>query len=448
MGGMGLAVCGSYCYMTDSIYGFTIYDISNQSAPQVLMYLIPYGYGIDISGDYAYIASGHSGLHIFNISNPADISKAGYYYYGSKGQTERVKIKGNYAYIANGWGGLSILDISNPANPIEVGNFNSSYASGIAIRDNFLYLMTDGTQCLLRIIDISNPLTPTETSQLKLHGGFGLLRDVIVKNNYAYIAADSAGIYILDISDPKTPTKVGTLKIGGQAMQMAINGNYAYVADGSNGLRILDISDPKNPSEIQSFNKCSVRGITVDGNYAYILGNNGSPFTAPWELYILDIFDPYQAIEKGYFLGESSYSFVSVANQAVIIGNNAYVASTKGLYIIQNDLLTDIKNAKYQIDDYKLAQNYPNPFNPNTTIKFSVPSVETFHGTSLHVVLRVYDLLGREVTTLVDEEKAPGNYEVKFDVETLHVTSLPSGMYFYQLRTGTFSETKKMVYLK
>ena len=92
---------------------------------------------------------------------------------------------------------------------------------------------------------------------------------------------------------------------------------------------------------------------------------------------------------------------------------------------------------------FALSQNFPNPFNPVTTIKFSIPNVETRHGASLQVSLKIYDLLGREVETLVNEKKTPGNYEVKFDG-----TNFSSGTYFYTLKGGDFSETKKMMLLK
>ena len=65
-----------------------------------------------------------------------------------------------------------------------------------------------------------------------------------------------------------------------------------------------------------------------------------------------------------------------------------------------------------------------------------------------HVTLKVYDLLGREVTTLVNEEKASGNYDVTFNAETRHGESLPSGIYFYKLQVGKFMQTKKMILLK
>jgi ligand-binding sensor domain-containing protein len=96
---------------------------------------------------------------------------------------------------------------------------------------------------------------------------------------------------------------------------------------------------------------------------------------------------------------------------------------------------------------FSLEQNYPNPFNPSTTIKFSIPAVGT--RLALSVQLKVYDVLGKEIATLVNEEKPAGNYEVEFNsVETLHVTSLPSGVYFYQLKTEDFIQTNKMILMK
>ncbi|MCC6398228.1 MAG: T9SS type A sorting domain-containing protein, partial [Bacteroidetes bacterium] len=87
-------------------------------------------------------------------------------------------------------------------------------------------------------------------------------------------------------------------------------------------------------------------------------------------------------------------------------------------------------------DGYTLLQNYPNPFNPSTTIEFSVPA-------SGFVSLRVVDLLGREIATLVNEQKPAGTYRATFDA-----TGLPSGTYFYSLTAGSFSGVKKMVLVK
>lgn len=94
--------------------------------------------------------------------------------------------------------------------------------------------------------------------------------------------------------------------------------------------------------------------------------------------------------------------------------------------------------------NYELAQNYPNPFNPSTRIRYTIPSVIA-GGTnqSKLVTLKVFDILGNEVATLVDEEKEPGIYEVEFSAD-----NLASGIYIYRLQSSGFSDTKKMILLR
>ena len=101
------------------------------------------------------------------------------------------------------------------------------------------------------------------------------------------------------------------------------------------------------------------------------------------------------------------------------------------------------ENTNSLLTNYELWQNYPNPFNPSTTIIFSIPPVGRNGISTYKVVLKVYDVLGREVATLVNEEKAPGEYSVEFRAQ-----SLPSGVYFYKLQAGDYTETKKMVLVK
>ncbi|MGH2574680.1 MAG: YCF48-related protein [Ignavibacteria bacterium] len=94
-------------------------------------------------------------------------------------------------------------------------------------------------------------------------------------------------------------------------------------------------------------------------------------------------------------------------------------------------------------DKFYLYQNYPNPFNPITKIKFDLPASPFSLGEGMGVRLVIYDVLGREVVTLIDEQLRPGTYEVDFDG-----SNYPSGVYFYTLSAGDYSETKKMILLK
>ena len=99
-------------------------------------------------------------------------------------------------------------------------------------------------------------------------------------------------------------------------------------------------------------------------------------------------------------------------------------------------IVVSVDDEPAELRHFSLSQNYPNPFNPNTVISFRLPVIG-------FVTLKVYDILGREVVTLVNEEKPAGEYEVEFDG-----SALTSGIYFYRLKAGEFSETKKMILLK
>ena len=98
-------------------------------------------------------------------------------------------------------------------------------------------------------------------------------------------------------------------------------------------------------------------------------------------------------------------------------------------------ILEGIEN-ETNIRTYSLKQNFPNPFNPSTTIKFSVQK-ESF------VSIKVYDIAGKEITTLVNERKAAGNYSMEYDA-----SNLPSSIYFYRMQAGSFVSTKKLILIK
>lgn len=139
-------------------------------------------------------------------------------------------------------------------------------------------------------------------------------------------------------------------------------------------------------------------------------------------------------------------SFTVANNKVLFVWSDARnIANGYDVYcsIFNLSELTEIetKNTSMTATEFQLFQNYPNPFNPRTKIKFSIPS--NVKREMSKVTLRVYDVVGNEVTTLIDEYKPAGSYEVECNAK-----NLPSGVYFYQLKAGTFTQTKKMVVIK
>jgi len=125
--------------------------------------------------------------------------------------------------------------------------------------------------------------------------------------------------------------------------------------------------------------------------------------------------------------------------------NTGWAVSYNGtiLKTIDGGGLVPVKDQKDNLESIKLfllKQNYPNPFNPTTTIRFTISDVR-------FTILKVYDVLGNEIATLVNEEKPVGSYEVEFSA-TGGGNGLPSGIYFYQIRVGDYSAVKKMIYQK
>ena len=124
------------------------------------------------------------------------------------------------------------------------------------------------------------------------------------------------------------------------------------------------------------------------------------------------------------------------------------INNPKYIVLIQGDGYTDVNESKKNPEEFRLFQNYPNPFNPTTTIKYQIPNNKyqksnfILHNSDI-VSLKIYDILGEEVATLVNKQQKPGTYQVTFDT-----SNISSGVYYYQLKVGSFIETKKMILLR
>ena len=152
---------------------------------------------------------------------------------------------------------------------------------------------------------------------------------------------------------------------------------------------------------------------------------------------LLGSYSPLFKIPDTVWIAENQWivqeTMPSVTTNPLGLGE-IFIRGTKKVLIPQNP--TGINDIQAKVNEFKLYQNYPNPFNPSTKIKFRISDLGL-------VSLKIYDVLGREVTTLVNEEKPAGTYEV-----TWNAANLPSGLYFYQIKAGSYTATKKLLLLK
>uniref|UniRef100_A0A7V2ZIV1 T9SS type A sorting domain-containing protein n=1 Tax=Ignavibacterium album TaxID=591197 RepID=A0A7V2ZIV1_9BACT len=159
---------------------------------------------------------------------------------------------------------------------------------------------------------------------------------------------------------------------------------------------------------------------------------------------IIDIYSAnrYELSASAYFRigttttdanGNFSYS-TNLNVEAISVTATDFLGNTSGFARI--NIITDVENEEQIPKEFSLSQNYPNPFNPTTKISWQSP-------VGSRQTLKIYDVIGNEVATLVDEYRDAGRYEVEFDA-----SGLSSGVYFYKLTLGSFTETKKMLILK
>jgi hypothetical protein len=188
--------------------------------------------------------------------------------------------------------------------------------------------------------------------------------------------------------------------------------------------------------------------VTPNGGEAWSMG---SEYVIRWETNIAD------SVRLDLLYGQQNIlsidtTFRDPSAFRWLVPTNLTVDSSYKIIItsINDPLIKDTSDASFSIvppsdveivnsdvpEDYSISQNYPNPFNPSTEIEFNLPE-------SGLTTLKVFDILGKEITTLVNEQMQAGNYKLTFDA-----SNLPSGIYFYSLHANDFVSTKKMVLLK
>ena len=322
-----------------------------------------------------------------------------------------------------------ILQIANPPFPVDLHSvqfldLNNGWAVGNNYIDSYLIKTTDsGTSWQNNFGFMDEKLFSLcfMNSSLGLLAGSEIFRTSDAGSNWDPVFGSSFldefhSIFFIDESNGWFAGKSGAAGVIYKSTNGGLNWN-------------LSLSDSFNTFTSVSF---------TDANHGWVAGWGGII------LYTSNSGTDWSVQVSGITLNLNSIFFINDA-AGWAVGDSGIILFTDngGVTSIGEDIISSF--------NFSLSQNYPNPFNPVTKIKYSIPSVTLRQVQSdILVTLKVYDLLGREVATLVNEEKPAGEYEVEFNAvsHSGNVQNLPSGIYFYQIKAGQFSETKKMVLLK
>ncbi len=430
-------------------------------------------------------------VYIWIDTNSSTGAKTNYY------RAHTVSIEKNFLYLNGGnFSGTRILDVADPLNPLQVGSYKSKsnlpYVHDAYIRNDTMYAacidngsidIVDFTQkgyytqaTSSKVVSITPTVPEKRTHQVWLSDD----------SRFMFVATEIIGgnLHVYDISNRKAPIQVATWTSDTAVSihNVFVKGDFIYIAYYGEGFRVLDIKNPANPIEVAFYDTYpgphqpphNATFYGAWGVYPYFPSGKIAVSDMNTGLYIFDVnLKPggkvtgivrdaatqqilsgvevavqemgrkYKTDANGRFTygsaeGKHSIKFSKAGYTAKIETLQTTPAGLDTFTItLTPGAVTSVIDRQYGIPDrFELSQNFPNPFNPNTTISFSVGSDNR---TSLHV----YNTLGQEIRTLIDLDVSKGKYSVSFDA-----VDLPSGLYFYTLRSGSFSTTKKMMLAK
>ncbi|RMF57763.1 MAG: choice-of-anchor B family protein [Calditrichaeota bacterium] len=457
---------------------------------------------------YAYVVTDliGLGLQIIDLSTLPDSVTLVNTYTGFSISHNIYIDESNALLYAEGGGGIRILTLADPVNPVQIAFFgvpsHDVYAAG-----NIAYV-SQGWSGTYGLYNVSNPFSPTLITQIITPSG-GYAHNAWASEDGDYLMTTEevpAGLTVKlwDISDVNniTLTDDYIASSGGRPHNTHIKGNYAYISHYWDGLRIVDISNPDSIFEVSYYDTYPNPGSQYEGDWgAYPFYHSGKVIASDrtYGLFVL-YFPP--AGEQGISLTATTLEFDTVAvgssvlrsfevvNSGAVILNVADIQSTNPafspgitsfslhpgesqtvevsftplsegnyegeLYIFSSDPVadsltvllsgvattpTDITQAPGVPSTFSVSPNYPNPFNPVTTISYQIPQTSP-------VKLAVYDMNGKLVKVLVDQQQAAGNYQVQWDGVNQQGQPVVSGVYFYTFRAGQYTQTRKMVLLK
>jgi len=395
-----------------------VLNIANPAQPQIIGELFnPPGFCDMVTAiGIVYIADDYYGVTIIDASNPyapQQISQI-----PVQDRTWTIDRVGNYIYY-NG-SGLGIADVSDPCNP----QLLSTYPYGFTIlkaEDTLVYTHNyiDG----FTIFDVSDPTSPVIVGNIPnpLPPPFFECNDMEIKDGFIY-SVFLCGLVICDVRNPYNPQLVSFEYGSLPGFSIELKDNLAFISAGLY-MTVADISNPYNVFEVMEIP--NIKGIIkINGDYLYSTRNEG--------LYIYNISDLSAIDTVGYYDTRAGGGNYDISGPYLYLGETFFF----DIFDCSEALPVDNPQQSQLPHSFSLQPCYPNPFNPTTIISFTLNQ-------ALLVRLAVYNELGQEVVTLIDNRINAGNYRVNWDA-----SQFSSGVYLISLETPMIKQTQKAILLK
>ena len=374
-----------------------------------------YYYNRDIKtySHYAYavarMSGTNQGLMIIDLSPlPDSVRFVGSYINGSDTLSHNLSIDTatGYAYIVKqGDTGFRVVNLADPENPEDVITVSVPLSLNDVYARNDTVYVGEYFSGSFSIFDLSDKENPQLLARVDVPNP-GIVHNIWPTDDGTHIMTteETAGktVKMWNIEDMENIELVGEyLGVNSLAHNTHIMGDFAYISHFTAGVTVVDISDPTNLIEVAQYDTYP---LNDNPNYrgcwgAYPFTQNGMVFASDMEGYLTVL--QFTETNTSVFEGEPE----QIPNKVV------------------------------------LHQNYPNPFNPFTILRYDLPE-------QTHVNITIYDMLGRKVRTILNQQQDPGYKSLLWDATNDYGKPVSAGIYLYQIQAGEYISTKKMVLLK
>lgn len=441
--------CPAWCIRGSRL---SVYDLSTSGPGELLgsMGFLNQVRAFEIQGGFAYVASNYQ-FEVVDVSDPAAIRNVGTLVGWGVGP-ECVAAAGGRAYVG-GNHGLHVVDVSNPASPSILGSLPlSARVVSLALDGPIAYVGTLDSSVV--IVDVSNAAAPVVVTSIDMPG---TPWDIDLRGSYAYVSNGASGLQILDVSDPALPRLAGGVDTPGDAHRTALSGARAYVVDRgpeppyvigeliAGTLQVIDVSNPAHPAIVNS-----IAGIdSVDGEKWWvheevraIAADRGRVIEAGGLLqtWLGDCIDALRGPQCDQQVA-SLFSCDLVSGFLTVAPRVAYEALPPRARPHADPAAGAGTTVTTVPATFALRGNIPNPFGTSSSIRFETPKTS-------HVRIRILDVRGRLVKTLVDGAIAPGLHETTWRGRAESGEAAPSGIYFVTMEAESYRQTRKITRVK